>query len=95
MIAEKGYRSITSANNNTNVKNISIMKLEYKMTIKEARLLLGIKQVEFAKLVGVTRTQLSHWENGKFRPQPCNQEKIKDLVNVADPSIQIDFDKWI
>ncbi len=45
--------------------------------IKELRLLRGLNQVEFAKIIGVTKQCVSNWENDNVLPS------IEMLVRIA------------
>ena len=47
--------------------------------IKRMRMARGMNQVEFAKLVGVTKQCVSNWENDNVVPSVEMLEKIADL----------------
>lgn len=70
------------------VYNISIinipMKGRYLMNrIKELRNLIGFKQIELCKKLGVTQGALSGWENGKYEPDNKSLMKMADIFNVS------------
>ncbi len=46
--------------------------------IKQMRLQMGLNQVEFAKMIGVTKQCVSNWENDNIVPS------IEMLVRLAD-----------
>lgn len=48
--------------------------MEFSDRVKNIRKQLKLSQAEFAKGIGVARTTLSRWENGKFKP---NYEAVK------------------
>jgi transcriptional regulator with XRE-family HTH domain len=51
-----------------------------KLKIKEKYRLLGFTQESFAKAVGVSRTTVSNWINGKKFPQPPRLKKICEIL---------------
>ena len=50
--------------------------------IKRMRIARGMNQVEFARLVGVTKQCVSNWENDNVIPSIEMLVKIADLFNV-------------
>lgn len=50
--------------------------------IKRMRMARGMNQVEFAKLVGVTKQCVSNWENDNVIPSIEMLVKIADVFNV-------------
>lgn len=54
--------------------------------IKALRTEMGLGQVDFAARVGVTVTQISRWETGRFKPSPLAVEKLKALQIPAATS---------
>lgn len=49
------------------------------MTLKEMRKLAGLTQEELAEKVGVSRVELSYWENGRRTPTLSN---LRSLINT-------------
>lgn len=50
--------------------------------IKRMRIARGMNQVEFAKLIGVTKQCVSNWENDNVLPSIEMLVKIADVFNV-------------
>ncbi|MGP3979288.1 helix-turn-helix transcriptional regulator [Streptomyces sp. 8N114] len=48
----------------------------------ERRKACGYNQEEFAEAVGVDRTTVQRWENGKTDPQPCQRPKIQKALGI-------------
>jgi transcriptional regulator with XRE-family HTH domain len=48
--------------------------------IKQARSELGLNQTEFAAVVGVSISTMSHWESGTFVPRKSLLERIAQVV---------------
>ena len=51
--------------------------------IKKYRQLHDMKQVELAKIVGVTQGALSGWENGKFEPDIKSLDKMAKIFGIT------------
>ena len=51
--------------------------------IRSLRKKIGLSQKELADLVGVSRTTVSMWEGGKFKP---SEEKVRQLASLAGKS---------
>lgn len=49
--------------------------------IKELREELILDQKQFGILLGVSRTTISDWENGKTKPTFANMRKLRDMYN--------------
>lgn len=54
-----------------------------KMTIKAARINMGLAQKAAASEIGVSNKTLSNWENGKSFPNVQQIEKLCDVYNVT------------
>ena len=52
------------------------------MSIKAARINAGYNQTEAAELLGVSRTTVSNWETGTFRPSKKNLEKMVEVYKL-------------
>lgn len=52
-------------------------------TIRQLRITHGFSQVEFAKLIGVTKQCVSNWENDNVLPSIEMLIKIADLFQVS------------
>ncbi|MGM9609100.1 MAG: helix-turn-helix transcriptional regulator [Eubacteriales bacterium] len=52
-------------------------------SIKRLRIAQGLNQVEFAKLVGVTKQCVSNWENDNVLPSIEMLVKIADMFQVS------------
>ncbi len=52
-------------------------------SIKQLRITRGLNQVEFAKLIGVTKQCVSNWENDNVVPSIEMLVKIADLFHVS------------
>jgi transcriptional regulator with XRE-family HTH domain len=55
--------------------------------IKELRLLRGLNQVEFAKLMGVTKQCISNWENDNVLPSIEMLMKMAKFFGVSTDSL--------
>ena len=53
-----------------------------KINIKEKRKELGIKQGEFARMLGVTSGAVSQWEMGKTLPGRDKLLRISEILNI-------------
>ena len=51
--------------------------------IRSLRKKIGLSQKELADLVGVSRTTVSMWEGGKFKP---SEEKVRQLASLSGAS---------
>ena len=51
-----------------------------KEEIKEARLQLGMTQVEFAAAIGVKGNSVARWESGLHTPHPVMVRQIRGLM---------------
>lgn len=60
-----------------------------QITIKAARVNMGLTQEDVAKAVGVTKKTVGSWESGKTLPK---LEKIEPLCNLL--GVQYDDIKW-
>jgi transcriptional regulator with XRE-family HTH domain len=49
---------------------------------------LGLKQKEFAPMIGVQPNTLSRWENKKNVPLPMAQRKMKEILKL-NPKLQV------
>ena len=54
-----------------------------KSSIKDLRLLKGMTQLEFARLVGTSRQVLAMWENGDGMPSMESLIKISNATGTA------------
>lgn len=52
------------------------------MTLKAARINVGLKQEDAAKKLGITQDTLSNWENGKTFPNVPQIKRIEDLYGL-------------
>ena len=65
-------------------------------TIRRLRIARGLNQVEFAKLVGVTKQCVSNWENDNVLPSIEMLIKISDVFRVStDHLLGIEQKKFI
>ena len=72
------------------------MKYALNENIRRLRLLNGINQVEFAKVLGVTKQCVSNWENDNILPSVEMLIRIADFFHVSTDSILgRSFDKTI
>ena len=55
--------------------------------IKQLRLQNGLSQVEFAKIMGVTKQCVSNWENDNVLPSIEMLVKMADYFNVSTDAI--------
>lgn len=49
-------------------------------TLKAARVRVGMEQADLAKAAGLTRTTVSHFENGKTAPHDDTREAIQTAI---------------
>lgn len=52
---------------------------EFPNLIKRLRKHMGLTQEQFAQAVGVTYSTVNQWENGRRRPQPYLQNRLKEM----------------
>lgn len=50
------------------------------LDIRARRKVKGLSQDELAKMMGVSREQVSRWETGQNTPNEKNQEKLKEIL---------------
>ena len=55
--------------------------------IKRLRIARGMNQVEFARLIGVTKQCVSNWENDNIVPSVDMLVKIADLFKISTDSL--------
>lgn len=58
--------------------------------VKQARQKLGLKQCDFAALLGVTQVTVSRWEQGHRTPSLKVLIQVAELLNEA-PGVVLDF----
>lgn len=54
--------------------------MEFKDTVKQVRSELGLSQMKFAHLVGVSLQTVQKWEAGASTPSEENKEKIISMM---------------
>ena len=59
------------------------MDINIGKSIKEKRLERKLTQSQLAKLIGVTHTAISYWENGINIPNVLDCWKIADVFNIS------------
>src|SRR3981081_2514629 len=59
------------------------LNYNYSNKIKDMRRSMGLKQPEFAALVGVSPITISRWENGQNVPTDLAWTRIEDLASRA------------
>ena len=52
---------------------------DFPSLVKRLRERLGVTQEQFAQAVGVTYSTVNQWENGRRRPQPYLQKRLKEM----------------
>ena len=57
--------------------------INYAVKIKEYRQRKLLTQEDLAKLLGVSVTSITRWENGKFEPTMAIKRKLKTLFEEA------------
>lgn len=62
------------------------MALE-RISLKAARVNAGLKQKDFASLIGVTQGTVSNWEQGRTSPSCSELEKISRVLQIAKDDI--------
>ena len=62
-----------------------VQKIDIPEIIKRARAKLGMSQVEFGSIVGVTAQTVKNWEQGRGFPNKMQFEIIGQLANIQDP----------
>ncbi|WP_348650897.1 helix-turn-helix transcriptional regulator [Streptomyces sp. HNA39] len=53
------------------------------MGLAERRRALGYSQEKLAQLLGVDRTTVGRWENGRVHPQPPQRRGLADALEVS------------
>lgn len=59
--------------------------MEMKQWIRQARLHAGMTQEKLADALGVTKGNVSAWENGRHEPSLDQIKRIRDETGYADP----------
>jgi DNA-binding transcriptional regulator YiaG len=62
-------------------KSIEVNELGRR--IQEVRAELGLKQIEFATLLGVSSSTMSQWESGAFAPRRIFLDHMAQVVPAA------------
>ena len=65
-----------------------MIKLD-KVTLKQIRVLRGMKQKTVAEYLGVTKDTVSNWENGRCACSIANFKKLCDLYEVSMDDISL------
>jgi len=52
---------------------------EFPKLVKRLREHMRLTQEQFAQAVGVTYSTVNQWENGRRRPQPYLQRKLREM----------------
>ena len=60
-----------------------------KVTLKQIRVLRGMKQKTVAEYLGVTRETVSNWESGRCACSMTNFKKLCDLYEVSMDDISL------
>lgn len=69
-----------------------------KVTLKVAREIVGLKQADAAKILGISKDTLSNYERGKSYPDVPVIRKIEALYGVTYDQIiflPLDYDKTV
>lgn len=56
--------------------------MEYKISLRAARVNANLKQVEVASRIGVSKKSLANWENGRIPPKATILMKLCDIYGV-------------
>ncbi len=62
--------------------------LSTAVLVKETRKRLGLTQLQFAKILGVSFQSVNRWERGKTKPLPIILKQIEELVKQMGESCQ-------
>ena len=62
--------------------------INYAIKIKEYRQRKLLTQEDLAKILGVSVTSITRWENGKFEPTMAVKRKIKLLFEEAGMKVE-------
>ena len=57
--------------------------MEAKITLKAARVNAGLSQQEAAKKLGIDRSTLYLWENGKSSPSVIMFKRIEEIYGIS------------
>ena len=79
-----GLSDVKKTNKTSNWINEEFARREkindlYSSSIKDFRNSMNLSQRKFAIKVGVTEKTIRNWEQGKYIPFPCQQDKLKKL----------------
>lgn len=61
-----------------------------KVTLKQIRILRGMKQKSVAERLGVTRETIANWENGRYACSVAMLRKLCDLYGVSMDDISLE-----
>ena len=56
--------------------------MDYKVSLKAARINAGMRQVDAAKALKITTETLANWENGKTAPRITVLPQISDIYKI-------------
>ena len=62
--------------------------IDYAQKIKEYRERKLLTQEDLAKVLGVSVTSITRWENGKFEPTMVIKRKLKTLFEEAGMKVE-------
>lgn len=62
--------------------------INYAIKIKEYRQIKLLKQEDLAKLLSVSVTSITRWENGKFEPTMSMKRKLRQLFIEAGMKVE-------
>lgn len=62
---------------------MSCLKMSFAENFRAARKELKLTQMEVAKLIGVERSAVAHYENGTSLPHAGNLQKICEILQIS------------
>jgi transcriptional regulator with XRE-family HTH domain len=51
--------------------------------LKLARMKAGMKQIDLARAVGVSESQVAKWETGRAEPNPIYAERLTNVLGIG------------
>ena len=63
--------------------------MDYKITLKAARINAKLRQSEVAERLGVSKESVSNWENGKAAPKATTLVRLCEIYSIPIDNISL------
>ena len=65
------------------------VKMEFKDKVFQARMQLGLTQMEFAKVLGLGFATVNRWENGQYDPTMKLKRKLAPMFKEHNIEVEV------